>query len=85
MTLEIPLGKPVVYVHGELILDEFKSLLRNVIDNNAPLKEKKIRGKDNPWLTSSIKQKINTRDYHLRKARRMRKLTGLHTNVNAIM
>ena len=50
--------------------DGFKTLLHNVIDIHAPLIEKKIRGKDNPWLTSSIKQKINTRDYHLRKARR---------------
>ncbi len=48
----------------------FKTILQSCIHKHAPLIEKTIRGKDSPWLTSSIKEKIRERDYYLRKAKR---------------
>ena len=48
----------------------FKSYLSSVIDSHAPLTERKVRGKDNPWLNRDIKLKINSRDYYLRVAKR---------------
>ena len=35
----------------------FKTILQSCIHKHAPLIEKTIRGKDSPWLTSSIKRK----------------------------
>ena len=49
---------------------KFKSLITAVVDKHAPLMERSVRGRDCPWLTSEIKQKIGERDYYLRKARR---------------
>ena len=47
--------------------DGFKTILQSCIDKHAPLIEKTIRGKDTPWLTSDIKEKIRERDYYLRR------------------
>ena len=47
----------------------FKRLLKIVIDKHAPFIQKKIRGRDCPWLTNEIK-KINKKDFLLRKARK---------------
>ena len=41
-----------------------------MIDKHALLIERSVRGRDCPWLTSEIKQKIRERDYYLRKARK---------------
>jgi hypothetical protein len=41
-----------------------------VIDKQAPLMERSVRGRDYQWLTSEIKQEIRERDYYLRKARK---------------
>ena len=48
----------------------FKRLLTNVIDKHAPLVQKKIRGRDCPWLANEIRHKMNERDFLLRKARK---------------
>ena len=50
--------------------NKFKSFITAVVDKHAPLMEQSVRGRDCPWLTSEIKQKIRERDYYLRKARR---------------
>ncbi len=50
--------------------DTFKSLLKSVIDNHAPLIKKRVHGRDIPWLTNDIKTKIHNRDYYLRKVRK---------------
>lgn len=50
--------------------DSFKLLLKSVIDRHVPLVEKKVRGRECPWLNSEIKAKMNERDYYLRKARK---------------
>ena len=39
-----------------------------VLNRHAPLQRKKIRAKRIPWLTSPIKELINTRDKLKRKA-----------------
>ena len=54
----------------KLAWNGFKTILQSCIHKHAPLIEKTIRGKDSPWLTSSIKEKIRERDYYLRKAKR---------------
>ena len=50
--------------------DGFKTILQSCIDKHAPLIEKTVRGRDTPWLTSDIKEKIRERDYYLRKAKK---------------
>ena len=50
----------------------FKKLITNCIAHHAPMLEKKITGKDCPWLTYEIKTTIHHRDYMLRKAKRTR-------------
>ncbi len=48
----------------------FKELVSNIVNKYAPMIERKITGRDCPWLTSEIRSKINQRDYLLRKAKR---------------
>lgn len=50
--------------------DSFKDYVIRVIKAHAPKLERKVRGDDNPWMTKDVKSKMNTRDYHLRKAKR---------------
>ena len=45
-----------------------KKLFLEVLNRHAPLQHKKIRAKRIPWLTSPIKERINTRDKLKRKA-----------------
>ena len=52
--------------------ESFKTIVQTCIDKHVPLIEKTIRGKDSPWLTSDIKEKIRERDYYLRKAKSTR-------------
>ena len=49
--------------------ESFKSLLISIINQHCPLKQLKIRGKDNLWFTKEIKQKMLTRDFHLKRAK----------------
>ena len=46
----------------------WKMLFLEVLDKHAPLQNKKIRTRRVPWITSSIKELINTRDKLKRKA-----------------
>ena len=46
----------------------WKMLFLEVLDKHAPLQNKKIRTRRVPWITSSIKELINTRDMLKRKA-----------------
>ena len=46
----------------------WKKLFLEVLNRHAPLQHKKIRAKKIPWLTSPIKELINTRDKLKRKA-----------------
>ena len=48
----------------------FKSYVINTVNKHAPVIEKNVRGKECPWMSRVIKQKMNTRDYLLRKAKR---------------
>ena len=57
----------------------FKRKLAAVLDRHAPFIEKRVRGRDCAWFTKEIMDKINERDYHLRKARE----TGKEQNWSA--
>ena len=46
----------------------WKKLFLEVLDKHAPLQHKKIRTRRIPWITSSIKELMNTRDKLKRKA-----------------
>ncbi|XP_057308103.1 uncharacterized protein LOC130645960 [Hydractinia symbiolongicarpus] len=48
----------------------FKYYLSTAINKHAPLKEKTVRGKSNPWITREIRNLMNTRDYHHRRFKR---------------
>ena len=48
-----------------------KAIFSNVCDEHAPRRKKPlVRGKRCPWLTPEIKDLMNKRDFHLRKARK---------------
>ena len=44
--------------------------------------ERKITGRDCPWLTSEIRSKINQKDYLLRKAIKGQKPRKIGTTIN---
>ena len=48
----------------------YKNYLTDTINKHAPLTKRMIKGRDTPWMSQQIKRIMNTRDYHLRKARR---------------
>ena len=48
--------------------DIWKELFLEILDKHAPLQKKKIKSKSTPWITSNIKNMINTRDKLMRKA-----------------
>ena len=48
--------------------DIWKELFLEILDKHAPLQKKKIKSKSTPWITSNIKNMINTRDKLKRKA-----------------
>ena len=48
----------------------FKRYVTTAVDTHTPLVERKIRGKENPWMSREIKIKMNSRDYYLRRAKR---------------
>ena len=48
----------------------FKNILCEIVNKNAPRKEKMVRGKPAPWLTYELKNQMNHRDYYLKKARK---------------
>ncbi|CAB4011690.1 Hypothetical predicted protein [Paramuricea clavata] len=50
--------------------DLFKQTLTTIINRHAPLIEKKVKGRDCPWLTHEIKEKMNEQDHLLKKARK---------------
>ena len=48
----------------------FRNTLLEIFDRNAPFIVKRVKGKFSPWLTTEIRQMMNSRDKALRKARR---------------
>ena len=48
----------------------FKRVFLEICDRHVPLLTKKVRGSQNPWMTSAISNLMSTRDYCLRKAKR---------------
>ena len=49
---------------------KFKDLLIHTVDAHVPPKEKFARGRTCPWLNKEIKDRMHTRDYYLKCARR---------------
>ena len=50
--------------------NSFKQTLTNVINQHAPLIEKKVRGRDCPWLTHEMKEKMYERDHFVEKSQK---------------
>ena len=55
------------------IPSNFKTKFTEVTNKHAPLIEKKVRGRETPWLSNEIKQLMRERDYAHRKARKTNK------------
>ena len=47
----------------------WESLLNGVVDDHAPMRTKRVKGKQSPWLTNKLLELRRDRDYHRRKAR----------------
>ena len=56
-----------------LAWSSFKNIFLQICDRHVPLLTKKVRGRQNPWMTSAISNLMSTRDYYLRKAKRSRR------------
>ena len=54
----------------------FKTCFLHMADNHAPQIEKKVRGRNTPWLSNKIKKVMAERDYFYCQARRTN--TELH-------
>lgn len=52
--------------------NSFKDLFMSIVDSNAPVLTRRVRGRSLPWITPTIKDLMKRRDYHHRKA--------IHTN-----
>ena len=48
----------------------FKAIFLQVADRHAPFIQKRVRGRDCPWITGQIKREIRHRDFLLKKARK---------------
>ena len=59
----IPCENCLVYSEG---WDLFKYYVQSAIEKHAPMKEKQIQGKQNPWMTREISQLINSRGFQRR-------------------
>ena len=46
----------------------FRTSFSRVVDNHAPQIEKKVRGRNTPWLSNTIEKVITERDHFCRKA-----------------
>ena len=49
----------------------FNLLFNDILEQHAPLKTFKVRGKPNPYLTDNIRGLMKTRDYWHRKAKKI--------------
>ena len=58
----------------------FKTSFMHVADNHTPQIEKKVRGRNTPWLSNKIKKVMAERDHYYRQARRTN--TELHQSRN---
>ena len=48
----------------------FKAIFLKVVDRQAPFIQKRVRGRDCPWITGQIKREIRHPDFLLKKARK---------------
>lgn len=64
---EIPWENCLATVNVNDAWNLFKRYIKLVINKHAPLKDRKVRGKENPWLTREIKRLMHTRDFFLRR------------------
>ena len=63
------MGKCILFAEAPNAMWEiWKMLFLHVLDKHAPLQHKRIRTRRVPWITSSIKELINTREKLKRKA-----------------
>ena len=60
--------------------ESFKSLLISIINKHCPLKQVKIRGKDNLWFTKEIKRKCCYNIYHKCRERQAEIIRKMHRN-----
>ena len=47
----------------------WESLFKSVADDHAPMKTKRVKGKQSPWITKKLLEIRRDRDYHKKKAR----------------
>ena len=47
----------------------WKTKFLSAVDKHAPLINKRVRGRETPWITSKIKNSMRERDYFLTKSK----------------
>ncbi|XP_066929954.1 uncharacterized protein [Clytia hemisphaerica] len=53
-------------------LTHLLSILKETLNNHAPIITKRIKGKPSPWMTEDLKKQMNTRDQLNRRAKKSR-------------
>lgn len=62
----------------EELWNEFKTAFNTIADTHVPYIQRKIRGINSPWINQEIKQAIQQRQYHLRKARKTKSIEDMN-------
>ena len=64
--------------------DSFKTMFLEVIDNIAPVKEIRVKGRTEPWMTSDILEMIYERDQILTLANKNKSIIELRKHFNVV-
>ena len=67
---DAPWGQVLNSQDAETAYNAFENILTKFFDKHAPVTQKKVRGLHCPWRTPEILKLINSRNYHLTKARK---------------
>ena len=70
MQIRIPMMKQTSTMCVDNAWSRFKAIFLQVADRHAPFIQKRVRGRDCPWITGQIKREIRHRDFLLKKARK---------------
>lgn len=66
----------------DIAWDIFKTFVNEVTNSHAPLRERRVRGQDIPWITQELRDQMHLRD-HLRKlSKRLKTSTAVRKYKN---
>ena len=58
----VPWDNAYIYDNVDDLWDHWATLFNEILDNHAPIKKKRIRGDQLPWITPEIQREISRRN-----------------------